>query len=145
MEGAFRGAPGEVSAGGLGDRRCRCPHCDGPMVFSAEAAGMGITCPHCGEPMNLTEDDGEWGGAGVEGMPELEGRPGAADLAGAFRGRVMRESPGFGYRCAVWLGMVTVVAIPGVYALLVVMLGWGLWVMGVDWYEGMRRVDAGGW
>jgi hypothetical protein len=41
--------------------------------------------------------------------------------------------------------MVTVVAIPGVYALLVVMLGWGLWVMGVDWYEGLRRVDAGGW
>jgi len=93
--------------------------------------------------MNLLDE-----GVGSEpGMPEelppIPGRPTAAELAEAFSGRVQRVRPTSGYRWALGLGWVAALALPAVYAALVVFLAWGLFWFAGSWVAWARSATGG--
>lgn len=144
MEGSLRGAADDVSEPEPEHLRCGCPHCGGAIEFPREAAGMGVECPHCGVPMNLVEE-GAGGGelSGPEELPAVPGRPTVAELAGAFSGRVERPSPTASYRWALGVGLVVALAMPAVYAALVVLLGWGLFWGAGNWMAWAKTASGG--
>lgn len=131
--------------------RCHCPHCGGGIEFPAEAAGMGVECPHCGVSMNLVDESAAAGlGSGLgdeerEGLPRMPGRPTAAELAAAFRGRVDRGRPTAAYLGALGMGAVVMVAIPVLYAALLVQLGVWLFRFAGGWLEWARSASGGAW
>ncbi len=106
---------------------------------------MGVECPHCGVSMNLVDEAAEAaeGGDARDESPPLPGRPTAAELAGAFQGRVERGRPTAAYLGALGLGAAAMVAIPALYAALVVLLGAWLARLAAGWLEWARSASGG--
>jgi hypothetical protein len=94
--------------------------------------------------MNLVEE-----GPGAEELlvpeelPAVPGRPTVAELAGAFLGRVERPRPTANYRWALGVGLVAALAMPAVYAALVVVLGWGLFRVADSWVAWAKTASGG--
>jgi len=94
--------------------------------------------------MNLTAGVESFGSGWEPGTERPEGVPTMADLATSIRGRVPKERASGTYGFALWLGVITMVGIPGVYAALLVYLSIALLRGTDDWLAWVTQ-GAGGW